>query len=681
MPVIPQYQRKVGEADAPSVRSPMNHSADEFGAPVAKAMGQLGAVAEDISVKMDRAAVVQAENYLRTKTTEALYGENGILKRKGAAAANADKDFDKNYETILAETRKGLSGRAARSFELLAGQYKSQLFPSIQGHIAKQAEVAQDEALAGQEYADTMEMANKWRDRNAVAVMLTKGEAAVRARYAGHDPAFVAAEVQKRNSKVLRARAEALYKEGQTDDLREYLGLYEKYMDPNDVAGWKGWIKQKDETRQSFFSVQEMKSNPAFRDADGRLDLAKGIQAIQDRFMRGGSGITVESLQKEGAKYKGLTYEMDNEPGHMDCSLFTQKVYGAHGVELPRTADYQYKYFEDKGQIQTDKSNLKPGDIVFFKNTYDDPDAYKNVTHVAIYMGNGKIMQSGRQSGVGAVIDVNTDKIAGFAHVGPGGAPDPDKMNRELSLWRAEVALDHEQDRERKNQTLNSMFADLAQTKPDSTAALVSLVSKYYPDGTPDFVKAVSAATQYMSIGKVHTNPEALSAAYRELDQGTPYATVRLRYSESISDKDFRAMESYDGKIVKGMTGGVISDMLTKNKLNNTPAEAIIREKVMADVQAWQEDPKNVGKRITASDLQEIVGRQLTKVVLVKGFLSDTKGRLGQIPGWMQIDDVSPYVEVGGVKYRPTRYDKNTGSYYTTISGKEVDMNQLRNAR
>ena len=96
MPVIPQYQRKVGEADAPSVRSPMNHSADEFGAPVAKAMGQLGAVAEDISVKMDRAAVVQAENYLRTKTTETLYGDNGILKRKGAAAANADKDFDKN---------------------------------------------------------------------------------------------------------------------------------------------------------------------------------------------------------------------------------------------------------------------------------------------------------------------------------------------------------------------------------------------------------------------------------------------------------------------------------------------------------------------------------------------------------------------------------------------------------
>jgi len=503
MPVIPQYQRKIGEAEAPAVRSPMNHSADEFGAPVAKAMGQLGAVAEDISVKMDRAAVVQAENYLRTKTTEALYGENGILKRKGAAAANADKDFDKNYDSILAETRKGLSGRAARSFELLAGQYKSQLFPTIQGHIAKQAEVAQDEALAGQEYADTMEMANKWRDRNAVAVMLTKGEAAVRARYAGHDPAFVAAKVQLRNSNVLRARAEALYKEGQADDLREYLGLYEKHMDPNAVAGLKGWIKQKDE-------------NAAIsREAERIVAAAGGDYAKAIELVRNGKPVSAgwNGIRSAAEKQLGKPYQLGADgKNKTDCGQYTLEVFRENGIDLKsRDVSEQARMLNEKGGFTTDSANLKPGDLVFYKNTYQPPEGhgFNNITHAAIYAGNGKIIHAGSSKGVTYASIDDPGEIAGYGTPGGSGIADPvyrEKLeSKVIALMNREKAIKASQDHQEMVRVENELaLADGDEVKQQEIVNSSSLEPRH----KKNLLKQIADA------GKLK---ESDASAYREL--------------------------------------------------------------------------------------------------------------------------------------------------------------------
>jgi cell wall-associated NlpC family hydrolase len=66
-----------------------------------------------------------------------------------------------------------------------------------------------------------------------------------------------------------------------------------------------------------------------------------------------------------------------------DCSGFTQSVFAHFGVKLPRTA-----YGQSKVGTEVDPDNLQPGDLLFFKYCDRAP-----VTHVAMYIGNGKIIE------------------------------------------------------------------------------------------------------------------------------------------------------------------------------------------------------------------------------------------------------------------------------------------------
>lgn len=68
-----------------------------------------------------------------------------------------------------------------------------------------------------------------------------------------------------------------------------------------------------------------------------------------------------------------------------DCSGFTRFVLGrSAGVALPRTARDQYET-----GVHVSRSDLKPGDLVFFKNTYR-----RGISHVGIYVGNGKFVHA-----------------------------------------------------------------------------------------------------------------------------------------------------------------------------------------------------------------------------------------------------------------------------------------------
>lgn len=66
-----------------------------------------------------------------------------------------------------------------------------------------------------------------------------------------------------------------------------------------------------------------------------------------------------------------------------DCSGFTQQIYKKFGVSLPHKASYQAKM----GTKINSKSDLQAGDLVFFGSK-------NNITHVGIYGGDGKFIES-----------------------------------------------------------------------------------------------------------------------------------------------------------------------------------------------------------------------------------------------------------------------------------------------
>ena len=84
------------------------------------------------------------------------------------------------------------------------------------------------------------------------------------------------------------------------------------------------------------------------------------------------------------------------EGDYTDCSYLTQWCYRQAGIQLPRTAAEQARYCANNGFTIT-KEELRPGDLVFF--SHGDNGRYRNITHVAVYAGDGMIVDASSSNG------------------------------------------------------------------------------------------------------------------------------------------------------------------------------------------------------------------------------------------------------------------------------------------
>lgn len=99
---------------------------------------------------------------------------------------------------------------------------------------------------------------------------------------------------------------------------------------------------------------------------------------------RSGAPDTYMRILKTAAQHLGTPYKYGGSgPGGFDCSGFAQYVFKQNGYSLPRTAAAQYGL-----GTAVAKSNLQPGDLVFFK-CYSS-----SIDHVGIYTGSGQFIHS-----------------------------------------------------------------------------------------------------------------------------------------------------------------------------------------------------------------------------------------------------------------------------------------------
>lgn len=108
-----------------------------------------------------------------------------------------------------------------------------------------------------------------------------------------------------------------------------------------------------------------------------------------------------DQIVKLAEKQLGIPYKWGEESPSkgFDCSGLVYYVLKTLGVNISRTQATMYKQ-----GTYVPKSELKPGDIVFFQNTYK-----AGISHVGIYVGNGKFIHAPQSGQVVSYADLNSN--------------------------------------------------------------------------------------------------------------------------------------------------------------------------------------------------------------------------------------------------------------------------------
>ncbi|MGA5315124.1 NlpC/P60 family protein [Streptomyces pseudogriseolus] len=132
--------------------------------------------------------------------------------------------------------------------------------------------------------------------------------------------------------------------------------------------------------------------------ASGALSGANAPSAAGERAVR----YAVEQL--------GKPYRWGAEgPATYDCSGLTSQAWRAAGATVPRTSQEQWARLE-----RIELVDLRPGDLVVY---------FHDATHVALYLGDGMVVQAPRPGTRVKVSPVAANPVLGAVRPDPGGEP------------------------------------------------------------------------------------------------------------------------------------------------------------------------------------------------------------------------------------------------------------------
>ncbi|HEY3682499.1 MAG TPA: C40 family peptidase [Streptosporangiaceae bacterium] len=113
---------------------------------------------------------------------------------------------------------------------------------------------------------------------------------------------------------------------------------------------------------------------------------------------------------KAGYTKLGRPYVWGAEgPNAFDCSGLVQWAFGKAGVAMPRVTDQQFLTGK-----HLPYSQARQGDLLFWRN---DPTAPNYVSHVAIYLGQGKMLVAPHTGDVVKIEDVYLSNFAGAVRI------------------------------------------------------------------------------------------------------------------------------------------------------------------------------------------------------------------------------------------------------------------------
>lgn len=185
-----------------------------------------------------------------------------------------------------------------------------------------------------------------------------------------------------------------------TDTQLDLLGRYQDWMKVRTPDGASGWISKELVDVSDFIArrvptVRDVPALPRRQPAAAPQARARAAQPLPVPGASAGSAVGFAT------QFVGSSYVWGGaSPDGFDCSGFTQYVYKQFGLSMPHSSAGQYS--TRYGTIVSNPADLRPGDLVFFANTYK-----RGISHVGIYVGGGDVVQAlSPRQGVG-VANIN----------------------------------------------------------------------------------------------------------------------------------------------------------------------------------------------------------------------------------------------------------------------------------
>ncbi|MFH8495224.1 C40 family peptidase [Streptomyces coeruleorubidus] len=190
--------------------------------------------------------------------------------------------------------------------------------------------------------------------------------------------------------------------------------------------------KERDEVRERLHDVEELLASLS-RDQLTALATFEqnGIEKAQKEFMASGAlgssgadgavngslGSSVRRPSAEGGRavryavrQLGKPYEWGAEgPKSYDCSGLTSQAWAEAGTPVPRTSQEQWERLE-----RVPLTELRPGDLVVY---------FPKATHVALYLGDGMVVQAPRPGAKVKVSPIAANPVLGAVRPDPDGKP------------------------------------------------------------------------------------------------------------------------------------------------------------------------------------------------------------------------------------------------------------------
>ncbi|WP_217167644.1 C40 family peptidase [Streptomyces sp. AC512_CC834] len=218
--------------------------------------------------------------------------------------------------------------------------------------------------------------------------------------------------------RLSRKRAETVGRlTGDTRKADEVAGRARAALDEQ-LALAKRQEEDRDGVRERLRAVEELLASLTPEELAALAELEKsGIAEEQERFLASGALGDDDKPSAEGDRavrfavdQLGKPYEWGAEgPASYDCSGLTSVAWDRAGTPIPRTSQEQWARLE-----HVPLGELRPGDLVVY---------FPEATHVAMYLGDGMVVQAPRPGADVKVSPIAANPVLGAVRPDPGGQP------------------------------------------------------------------------------------------------------------------------------------------------------------------------------------------------------------------------------------------------------------------